>query len=1258
VREAAVSQQRHSPARAVARIALTLSLVGWLAVAGRSQTPDAKARDQAIADVEKEIKELQRKLSELKNGSGKATAADGSLPPTWASALSWRPIGPATMGGRITALSVFDADPTTYWVASASGGLLKTDNNGITFEHQFDRQSAVSIGDVCVAPSDRNVVWVGTGEGNPRNSVSYGDGIYKSTDGGKSWKNMGLRESFQIGRIVIHPTDPNTVYVGALGRLYGPNGERGVFKTTDGGNSWERVLYVDDKTGCIDMRMNPADPNTLIAAMWERKRDEFDSFVGDSKPPDGTDSYGPVVNHGKGGGIFRTTDAGKNWKKLDKGVPTVATGRIGLDWYHKDPKVVFAIIDSEKVGTGVPPPDVPYIGIQGEDNKGGGVKLTQALENGPAAKGGLKADDIVTKLDGKTVETYEKMVEAIQAKKVGDKIKFDVKRGDETKEITVTLEKRPPEAGGGRGGQGGGGGGRGGRGGLAGLAPDQAWPGFFARDGEDGLRIRNVTEDSSAAKAGVKADDMVLDVDGKKVNTFRGLLDVIKDKKIGEKIKLTIQRGEEKKAVEVALEQFRGFGGGGGGALGGPTSSRPYGSSLGGQVENRQTIQGPEGHQTGGVYKSTDGGETWTRINSVNPRPMYFSQVRVDPSDDKLVYVLGVGFYASKDGGKSFNMDREANGNVHSDQHALWVDPKDGRHMLIGTDGGFYVTYDRMKHWEHLTLADLGQFYHVCVDNRKPYRVYGGLQDNGSWAGPSRTLRNSGPINEDWFMVGGGDGFVCRVDPDDPDLVYSESQDGNVRRRNLRTGEGAAIRPRGQGGPGGRGGAGGRQAAAPAPSGEGGETSAQPNREGVAPAAPVAQTAQATGRRAQGPQHRFNWNTPFILSAHNPGIVYVGGEMVFRSLKHGDELKPISPEITRTKRGTATALAESPRNPDVLWVGTDDGALLVSRDGGHEWKRVDDKVGLPGPRWVSTIEASRFSEGRAYVCFDAHRSNDDKPYIYVTEDFGATWKPIMGNLPGFGSSRCLREDVQNQNLLFCGTEFTVFASINRGGYWTRISNNLPTVAIHEVAIHPTAGEMVAATHGRSLWVVDITALRQVTSDVVKESAHLYAPPPAIHWRSEPDVGSGIGNGSKKFFGQNPPRGTPIYYSLGKKTEKISLKVMDYAGQLVRELNTDGAPGLHRVVWDLRRPSARSLRDLFGGQADPEQVMRRGLFSQEVPAGQYRVVLNVDGKEYSQGLRIEADPTGAGAAIAAEPDEDEDADMDRDPDRDPNRDPIR
>src|SRR5262249_9915809 len=313
-------------------------------------------------------KALTRRLEELEKEAAPApapTTPEAALPDQWTKELKWRCVGPASMGGRIVAISVFEADPTTWWVATASGGLVKTTNNGTTFEHQFDREATVSIGDVCVAPSDRNIVWVGTGENNPRNSVSYGNGVYKSTDGGKSWKNVGLKKTFQIGRIVIHPTNPNVVYVGALGRLYGPSEERGVFKTTDGGEHWEKVLFIDDKTGIIDLQMNPSDPETLLAAAWERRRDEFDSHPGNELPPaEGYDRYDPIKKWGAGGGIYRTTDGGKHWHRVSEGLPGNPTGRIGLDFYRKDPKTVFAVVDCENIGKGPPP---VWLGIQGED---------------------------------------------------------------------------------------------------------------------------------------------------------------------------------------------------------------------------------------------------------------------------------------------------------------------------------------------------------------------------------------------------------------------------------------------------------------------------------------------------------------------------------------------------------------------------------------------------------------------------------------------------------------------------------------------------------------------------------------------------------------------------------------------------------------------------------------------------------------------------------------------------------------------------
>jgi photosystem II stability/assembly factor-like uncharacterized protein len=1058
-----------------------IAVLGYLALArgpGRAEDPTS-SREKEIAELEKQLTALNQKLNELRKAPTPAPAApQEALPSDWVKALSWRCIGPANMGGRITAISVFEADPTTYWVATGGGGLLKTVNNGVTFEHQFDREATVSIGDVCVAPSDRDIVYVGTGENNPRNSVSYGDGVYKSTDGGKTWKNVGLKKTFQIGRIVVHPTNPDVVYVGALGRLYGPNEERGLFKSTDGGKTWNKVLYVDDKTGVIDLRMHPTDPETLIVATYERQRDGFDVNE-------------PAKRNGPGSGIWKTTDGGKTFRRLTQGLPTCKMGRIGLDWYRKDPKVVFAILETEKTGMG-PPGAAPTVGnadlgLRGDDSPDNkGVRITGVIEGGAADKAGLKAGDVIVRLGDREVESLQELLETVRAHKAGDKAKVKIIRGSEEKEIEVTFTQR-----------------------AAGGRP----------------------------------------------------------------------------------------GGGGGGQRVDPT--RPFAAALAGQMENVQDRQGPEGYQYGGLYKSVDGGETWTRINSITPRPMYFSQVRVDPSDDKYLYVLGVQLYRSRDGGKTFRPD--GGRGVHADQHALWIDPKDGRHAIVGCDGGFYVTYDRMAVWDHLNHYAIGQFYHVAIDTRREYKAYGGLQDNGTWGGPTRTRSLTGPVCEDWISVGGGDGFRCQVDPNDPDQVYYTSQNGAMGRRNFRTGEVASIRP-GGGRPG-----------------------------------------QGQGQ-GQGPAYRWNWNTPFILSHHNSKIFYCAGNYVFRSLDRGSNPQVISPEITATKQGSATALAESPRNPNVLYVGTDDGFLWVTKDGGREWTNVTKNVGLPGLRWVASIEASRFEEGRAYVVFDGHRSDDDAPYVYVTEDFGKTWKVLHGTLPAWGSTRVLREDVQNANLLFLGTEFAAWASVDRGKSWTKINNNLPTVAVHEFAIHPTAGEVVIATHGRSLWVCDVSALRQITPESRKADAFLYKPISAIRWRTEP----GHGRTGRRFVGENPPAGATLYYSLTKKPEKISLKVVDVEGKTVRELEASGTPGLHKVNWNLAAGGGRQQAAGAGGRGQGGFAGRggqgggpggRGGFGgRPVPSGTYKIVLTVDGKELVQSLRVEGDPLGSTDLLAEDEEE--------------------
>ena len=451
--------------------------------------------------------------------------------------------------------------------------------------------------------------------------------------------------------------------------------------------------------------------------------------------------------------------------------------------------------------------------------------------------------------------------------------------------------------------------------------------------------------------------------------------------------------------------------------------------------------------------------------------------------------------------------------------------------MIIGCDGGVYVTHDRGATWDHINTAAIGQFYHVAISPKQPYWVAGGLQDNGSWAGPAIS-RSGGAVNEDWVNLNGGDGFVCRVDPSDPDLFYAESQNGVIVRRNLKTGERGSIRP----------------------------------------------------ARVDGLSYRFNWNTPFILSSHNSKIFYTAGNYVFRSLDRGNDLRPISPEITLTQRGSATALSESPRDPNLLYVGSDDGALWVTRDGGTTWKNITANLKSPGPRYVATIEASRHFKGRVYVCLDGHRSDDDNPYAFVSEDFGETFNPLHAGLP-WGSTRCLREDLVNPNLLYLGTEFAFWVSIDRGQNWTQFNQNLPTVAIHEVAIHPENGEIVVATHGRSLWACDVSGLRQLKPENVGKEIAFFDPVDVTRWRSDP----GRGGTNRSFAGQNPSSGAKLWYALPNKAEKVVARIENIEGELINEVTAKAEPGLHVISWDLTQTNRDQGRGPGGAAGAPNQA---------------------------------------------------------------------
>ncbi len=602
----------------------------------RGETPPP--RDQQILEIRKQIEELNKKLDALSKPETKEEAKPKNTltpGPEWLKPLTWRSIGPATMGGRIVAISVFEADPSTYWVATGGGGLLKTINNGITFEHQFDKEPVVAIGDVAVAPSNKDIVWVGTGENNPRNSVSYGDGVYKSTDGGKTWTNMGLTKTYQIGRIIIHPKNPDIVYVGALGRLFGPSEERGLYKTVDGGKTWQKILYVDDKTGIIELKMNPNDPETLLAATYERLRDLYD--IGD-----------PIKKWGDGSAIHKTTDGGKTFKKLTKGLPTVKleadperTVQGPQHRFRRDRDREDRHRASRKTGRAREPGDH---GNRGRGERGGYFNRRRhdrtGLARRPRRQGWAPARRRHPVGRRQGPQNLFRSRRAPPRKEAGDVPRLKIERAGKPVEASVTLVARAAQP--------------------AGTVPAEP-----AHTGQ-GIEPRVAFEDRRACSP--------------------------------------------------------------------PTSpSGPFGLRW---AARSKLAQGPpgeatDGFQTGGVFKSTDGGESWTRVNSLNPRPFYFSQVRVDPSDDKRVYVLGIDLHPSADGGKTFRGDLGRG--IHADFHAMWIDPNDGRHILMGCDGGTYVSYDRASNWDHLNQNAISQFYHVAIDARRPYKVYGGLQDNGSW---------------------------------------------------------------------------------------------------------------------------------------------------------------------------------------------------------------------------------------------------------------------------------------------------------------------------------------------------------------------------------------------------------------------------------------------------------------------------------------------------------------------------------------------
>ncbi|MFN0215095.1 MAG: WD40/YVTN/BNR-like repeat-containing protein [Saprospiraceae bacterium] len=846
-------------------------------------------------------------------------------------AVEARSIGPAVMGGRITAIDGINNNPKTLYIGTAGGGVWKSTTAGFTFEPVFEKHPQ-SIGCLAIDQNNPETVWVGTGESNMRNSVAIGLGLYKTTDAGRNWTRVGLENSEHISKIILHPTDAKTVFVAVPGKLWSDSPDRGLYKTTDGGKTWEKILYTDEKTGCADIIMDPRNPDVLLASMWQFRRSPY-SFV----------SGGP------GSALYKSTDGGKNWRKLTNGLPTGEFGRIALALAPSAPDNMLAIVESEKTS----------------------------------------------------------------------------------------------------------------------------------------------------------------------------------------------------------------------------------------------------------LLISADGGESWkyqSANNNVTARPFYFSTLVVDPKDPKRVYRPAFTFSTSVDGGYSFSEASNAGGWVHSDHHALWINPNSTSHMYLGTDGGVYMSLDQGVTWTHLNTLPVSQFYHVQIDEQSPYNVYGGLQDNGSWRGPSQS--SGGIENRDWDNVGGGDGFWVQPDALDPAIIFSESQGGEVAKVDTRTNQSQFLQP-------------------------------QPNK----------------GEE----KYRWNWNTPLVKGSVNPSTLYIGAQYLFKTNDRGHSWQRISPDLTTNDKEkqkqaesggvtvdntsaenhcTIFSIGPSPMDENLIFVGTDDGNIQVTRDGGKNWELISKNIpGVPPGTWVSRVTPSRFDRNVVYATFDNHAYGDMKTYAAKSSDGGKTWTNISSDKVLQGYAFVLVEDLENQDLLFLGTEFGLYISTNGGQNWVLYKSRLPEyVSVRDMVIHPKTNDLVLATHGRGIFIIDdISPLRRLTPEVLQKELAL------LPTRPTPVTSGHYGTAfpsTDSYAGPNAPEIATIPYYLKERlnTGDVTVEILDESGKVIATMPGTKRKGINFVRWDMRLAPPKAAKGVL---VQGEFGVYAGFIGRLTLPGTYKVRLRAGDTVDEGTLQLIPDPLQPG-----------------------------